>query len=169
MSTMTLTQPAAAADSEDGRRAAYVAGLRAVADTLEDRPEVPLPFEGRAEPLTFHFLYDGDPRAALAAAARALGGTWAKVTRDYGAGGAYFDLLGEACGVRLRLTAYRDAVCERVVTGTEDVTDWVKDPEKLAAVPLVEVTRPVETVEWRCRPVLAMTAGELAQAAETVT
>jgi len=57
--------------------------------------------------------------------------------------------------LHVEVLAYRHEVCERVVTGVETVTKTVPDPEKLAAVPTVEVTETVETVEWICRPLLA--------------
>ncbi len=49
----------------------------------------------------------------------------------------------------------REEVCERVVTGTREVTESVPDPEAMKEVPIVEVTKTVEDVEWRCRPLLA--------------
>ncbi|MGW4123668.1 hypothetical protein [Nocardia sp. NPDC004711] len=55
----------------------------------------------------------------------------------------------------LRLTARRNDVCERIVTGVTQVTEEVPDPEYLAAAPMVSVTREVEQVEWRCEPILA--------------
>jgi hypothetical protein len=48
----------------------------------------------------------------------------------------------------------RNEVCEKVVTGTREVTKEVPDPEALAAVPKVTVTETVEDVEWRCHPIL---------------
>jgi hypothetical protein len=41
------------------------------------------------------------------------------------------------------------------VVGTREVTEEVPDPEALAAVPKVTVTRTVEDVRWECRPLLA--------------
>jgi hypothetical protein len=52
--------------------------------------------------------------------------------------------------VAVRPYAGRDLVCERHVTGTKEVTEEVADPEALAAVPKVTVTRTVDVVEWRC-------------------
>jgi heme-binding NEAT domain protein len=48
----------------------------------------------------------------------------------------------------------REEICERIVTGTREVTVEVPDPEQLAAVPTVSVTKTVEDVEWICRPLL---------------
>ena len=158
---MTMTDiiviPAAPAADEDAARAAHIKGLRALADKLEAHPEVPLPFDGRLNAVAFHFLAGDDPAAALAAAARALGGRWKKTTRDYGemGGGAYLDLTGTLHGLKIMLTAARDAVCERVVTGSREVTERVPDPALLAAVPVIEVTKTVDTVSWVCSPVMA--------------
>ncbi len=55
----------------------------------------------------------------------------------------------------MNLSAFRDDVCERIVTGTHQVTETGKDPEALAAVPEIEVTKTVEDVEWRCGSILA--------------
>ena len=142
------------------RRAAYIAGGRALMDALEANPQVPLPDAGRISPVTFHFLAGDDPRAAMAATARALGGRWRKQTRDYAdvGGGSYFDLAGALLGLKIQLTAARGDVCERVVTGVREVTEIVPDPELLAAVPLIEVTRPVEEVRWVCGPLMASAA-----------
>lgn len=62
--------------------------------------------------------------------------------------------------VKVDICQQRDQVCERIVTGTETVTKKVPDPVALAAVPEVEVTETVETVEWRCRPIMAPAASD---------
>ncbi len=56
------------------------------------------------------------------------------------------------------LHAYGDRakVCERVVTGTREVTEEVPDPD----APKVTVTRVVEDVEWRCSSILAAGEGD---------
>jgi hypothetical protein len=50
----------------DSERAAYIKGLRALADVLEQTDDLPLPFDGHLDPITFHFLGTADPRAELA-------------------------------------------------------------------------------------------------------
>jgi hypothetical protein len=151
-------------EAERQRRAEFVKGMRAYADALEANPEtLPLPYQGTdTEIATYHFLYADDPRTELAAAVRALRGVkWDKDTRDDG----YFDLIGRLHGLRIRLSAYRKDVCERVVTGTSEVTKKVKDPEALAAVPEIEVTETVEEVRWECRSILAPATSEAKGAA----
>lgn len=167
MTAVTDIPQAAAASPHapaDAYRAAYIGGLRDLAGKLEAHPEIPLPSAGRLDPVTLHFLAGDDPRAMMAAAARALGGSWAKNTRDYTGtgGGAYFDLDTTLRGLKIRLTAYRADVCERVVTGTRQITETVPDPVLLDAVPLIEVTRTVEDARWVCIPVMASADAEAA-------
>lgn len=136
-------------------RATYIDGLRKLADALEEHPEVPLPTTGTRQAMSWN-LWDDDAREQLAAVAKAIPCAWAKSARDgYGDGPAYFDMTGFLGGLELKLTAFREAVCTRVVTGTREVTETVKDPGALAAVPEIEVTRTVEDVEWQCHPILA--------------
>ena len=44
------------------------------------------------------------------------------------------------------------------MTGVETVTEEVPDPDALAAVPTIIQTREVETVEWKCEPLMAARA-----------
>lgn len=128
-------------------RAGYIAGLRQLADVLEQHPEVPLPFQGHGMALTFSFFRHGDDnRAAMAAAAKALPCQLQKAGSD-----EYFDLNGKLAGLKIQLTAFRGEVCERVVVGTREVTEEIPDP----AAPKVIVTKTVEDVEWRCNSLLA--------------
>lgn len=136
--------------SPEQKRADYIAGLRLLADALERSPEVPLPYEGASTDMTFHFLSGDDPKAAMAACARPLPTSFTK-----NADGKYFDLHGKLAGLRVNLTAFREEVCERIVTGTRQVEVEEPDPEALAAVPKVTKTVTVEDVEWRCHPILA--------------
>lgn len=135
-------------------RAGYTAGLRALADLLDTHPEVPLPYDGSAVPLTIHHLYARDPertvREEFQATLRALPGR-----KDKAPDGTYFDVEFELHGLKLTVTAFRDDVCERVVTGTREVTREVPDPDALAAVPTTTITETVEDVTWECRPLLA--------------
>jgi hypothetical protein len=143
---------ARASQEIDPERAAYTAGLRALADVLDKHDQIPLPHHGNGGAILIMFLDPADARERMAAAAHAIPCDWRKnVSGD----GTYFDLHGELDGLRLELTTYRDVVCKRVVTGTHEVTEMVKDPEKLAEVPEIEVTRTVEDVEWDCGSLLA--------------
>lgn len=140
----------------DTARAGYIKGLRELADALEGNDSLPLPYTGTGTEICFYFLSGSDPRAELAAAVRVLGCTWTKrVTDETSEYPSYLDLDGSLHGLRIKLTALRDAVCERVVTGTREVTDEVPDPEALAKVPVIKVPRIVEEVRWRCGPILA--------------
>lgn len=129
-------------------RAAFIDGLRVLAAALEANPEIPLPYHGSSAALTFHFL-DGDARAEMAAAARALPCKWDKRPWESN-GAAYFDLRGKIAGLRVELTAYRDAVCTKRVVGTEE-----REVEKVVTPAVVEkVTETVDVVEWDCGPLL---------------
>lgn len=91
-----------------------------------------------------------DPKATLAAIARALPGKVAKRTYS-----SQFEISGHVAGIEVKAIAEQAAVCERVVTGIREVTEVVPDPDALAALPKVTVTKTVEDVEWVCRPVMA--------------
>lgn len=146
-------------------RQRYIDGLLMLADVLKNHPEVPLPV---GSPITISFLSGGDARDRMAAAARAFPIKWEKNFWDSQSGTSYFDLEGKLAGLQVEMRAYRDAVCERVVTGTREVTEKVKDPDRLAEVPEIEVTRTVEDVTWECGSLLAprpAVAGEAPKAA----
>lgn len=131
------------------QRTSYIAGLRILADLLEQQPDLKLPYDGITSPIAV-FTHD---REDLVAWAKALPGQADKKyddDRNFG-----FELHGAVGGLDFVVYGKREQVCERVVTGTETVTKTVPDPEALAKVPSVEVTETVEKVEWVCRPLLA--------------
>lgn len=127
-------------------RAEYIAGLRQLADLLAAHPELMTP-HGALQVIP---LGEQQSREQLAVWARALPGKKEKQIND-----TFANLVGTLRGLQVKVVAYRDEVCERVVTGVETVTKKVKDPQALAAVPEIEVTEEVEQVEWVCRPMLA--------------
>jgi hypothetical protein len=129
--------------------AEYAAALRALADIVEATPEV--------HRYNDFFVWYGESREDLAALARAALAAGATVAKDVEADSYNLELrLGP---LKLMALANRSAVCERVVLGTDEVTEMVPDPEyvapELPAAPLVQVTRTVDRVEWRCTPLLA--------------
>lgn len=126
-------------------------GLRALADMIEDNPEVAR-FASVDGLYAFHVTTAADQailaRAALRSGAKVDKDVWEKqhnLILRWGVVGAY-------------VLASREDVCERVVTGVETVTEVVPDPEVLATVPKVEVTREVEKYEWVCKPLLAVSS-----------
>jgi hypothetical protein len=134
-------------------RERYIEGLRGLAAVLEQNEDIPLPYAGTGTDIGINFLSGDDPRGAMAAAARAFPCKWDK--QVWGQKEAYFDLKGQLGALRVSLTAYREVVCKRAVVGTREVTEKVKDPEKLAEVPEIEVTREEEIVEYDCGSLLA--------------
>lgn len=133
--------------TDTDERAEWVAGARALIDFVESTPELPLPTLGVSI-----YVWDADPLAPLAALARTLGHVdkdvdelWFKLVRSFGPH-------------RLRVLAYRDLVCQRVVTGTKAVTTQVP-PE---GVEMLTVTEEVETFEWVCPPSILAAASETA-------
>jgi hypothetical protein len=131
-------------------RAEYIAGLRELADALEAHPELQLPYNGRPGGSAINVIPVDHEREQLAAWARVLPGQKDKKPR-----GEYFDLVGAFRGLHIKVICTRDEVCERVVVGEREVTEEVPDPEALAAVPRITVTRTEEEVEWVCGPLLA--------------
>jgi len=142
--------------STDDTRQAYIDGLHQIADFLAEHPEVPLPHlhssvGGKWGPVLRIFLLSvNEPREALATVARAMG----NATKAADITGDGFEVYREFAGIKLVAHASRSEVCERVVTGTREVTREIPDPEALAAVPKVSVTEVVEDVEWVCAPLL---------------
>lgn len=137
-------------------RAAYIAGLRRIADALEADPDVAMPFSGNAGGTPFYvFIHEGSgSREQVAAWARLLDSGARKVYDDE-SNAFGFELHGQVAGVQVKVCAARDLVCTRRVVGTREVVEQVADPEALAAVPTVTVTRTEDVVEWDCSPLLA--------------
>lgn len=128
-------------------RAEYVAGLRALADLLEQHPDLPLPYEDK-------FSWNvwphetADVKAEISRIRRLLPGRFDKRAPDSEYAAVYFTLTGHLRGLTLEIATYRDQVCERVVTGQREVTTEVP-----TATETVTVTEDI--VEWRCHPLLA--------------
>jgi hypothetical protein len=129
----------------DEKRAETIKGLRDFADFLEANPEASVPFSGL---LAMDFPQS---KAEMATAAKGLGGHWEKTDRVDG----QFQLkrnFGPWCEYRLSIN--REAVCERIVKGTREITLTAPDPEAIAALPQIERTETVEDIEWICPPSL---------------
>lgn len=140
--------------STDEKRQAYIDGLHQIADFLAEHPEVPLPhlssYIGEMYGPVLTIWINARSREAIAEVARAMGRAEKTVNNETG----QFKIYRQFAGIRLVASADRDEVCERVVTGTREVTKEVPDPEALAAVPKVTVTEVVEDVDWVCTPLL---------------
>lgn len=151
---MSSTQNStAAADSvTEHPHAAAIAGLRELADFLEQHADAP--------PVASADLtqYVGD-RAELARVARMLGKA---VKRPVGADGAWFQIERRFGPITYGAFTTRDVACEARVVGTEPVTETVvTNPARAAELQaeldalteeVVVGERPV--VEYDCAPVL---------------
>lgn len=131
-------------------RAEQVAGIRELADWLEAHPEVPIPHELTGNDYSYVLIMTlsvDDPKATLAAIARALPGD---VKKD--ADSSQFEIEGRVGGINVKAIAQRNEVCERVVVGTREITRTIPDPR--VAVPEIEVTETIEDVKWVCTPLM---------------
>ena len=133
------------------------AGLRALADMIEQNPEVGANLRYAVNGMSMYALTAEEIGAFTKAAARA----GAQVVKDWPDNPErHFSATAVFGPVKVCMHTERAVVCERVVTGKETVTKTIPDPEKLAAVPTVEVTEEVEQVEWRCKPLPAADTAE---------
>jgi len=140
-------------------RSTYVAGLRAVADLIDAHPGLPEPYtsvysSGNIDVQWYLQIQNQDfawQKATAAKIVSAIGGKWDK--KDLVDGRLDFEQTLDN-GVRLTLTVTREAVCERVVIGTHEVTVPATPAiPKQAARP--ERTATVEDVKWFCGSLLA--------------
>jgi hypothetical protein len=135
----------------------FASGLRLLATLIEENPELADNFRNglRDSGINVH-LRSSDPAAEMANIAR--------IARRYGATTnksiteKMHNVMCDFGTVRFDILAWREEVCERVVVDTREVVEEVPDPELLAAVPTVTVTRTEDVVEWQCRPLLAAEA-----------
>lgn len=138
-------------------RAATIAGLRELADTLDAHDDLPLP---TLSVDWYLFVYADSPRekdeevlarqrTEAARLVRILGSADKYVTGNLF---RYRHWFGGPDGLESEVIVDRPAVCERVVTGTREVTRLVprgEDPR-----PVDVFTEEVEDVEWRCTSLL---------------
>lgn len=104
-----------------------------------------------------HGNRNGQERAVMAEAIRRFKAiATAPIRKEYQEGGdGYLDVTVPLRALQIGLTDLRDRVCDRVVTGSTTVTEEIPDPDYIAAAPKVTVTREVESVEWKCQPLLS--------------
>ena len=106
-------------------REAYIAGLRAVADFIDQHPELPTPWG----PAVNVFV---STREQLVQTARLPGVSWEK-----GANGGYFYLKRAfGHGISYEVNVAREQVCKKVLTGTRFVP--------------AQAARQEEIFEWEC-------------------
>lgn len=128
----------------------FAEALRQLAVLVEDNPEL-LDIYGFG--YAFHnMLMPCGNKANVAAVVRAASRAGARAEKHFD--GSYAGAVLHFGPISIQPYAGRDEMCERIVTGTREVTETVPDPEMVKGVPLVEVTRVEDIVEWRCSPLL---------------
>jgi hypothetical protein len=130
--------------TDSDARAEYIAGLRALADVLEQNPHLVLP-------LAEHFSAFCSTREQLQDWMRVLPGEKRKSLNHALSHMTVGTYTGQFGPHGFLAWIERDTVCRRVVTGTRTVVKTVPAPD----APTVEVTETVEDVEWQCEPLLA--------------
>jgi hypothetical protein len=131
---------------EIAKRKKYAGDIGELFAHLAEHPGTPMPYQVVRREVEFNF-FGANPQADIAAVTKTFRcGTWEK--RTYGIETAYFEMTGEWRGWKIHVSAYRDAVCKRVVTGTED-----REVEEIVTPAVTRmVTKPVEIVAWECEP-----------------
>jgi hypothetical protein len=117
----------------------YADSLRLIADFFEQHEEIAVP----ADPTYSYYTYNRD-RKGMGLLARAFGTSDKEMTADL------FYLSRMFGKIKFQALAWRESVCERVVTGTKKVTIEAKPAteEREVEVPIYE---------WRCEePLLAV-------------
>jgi len=131
-------------------RAALAAGYRHLADLIESE-QAPIPVNPSVSLFLSHGVTPVDEQPAAARdLMRALGG--GRYEKDVTSAGGSLILRGMCGGLPVDVWVTRDAVCERVVVGTDEVTETVPVGEDTR--PVETVSRTVERVEWHCAPLL---------------
>lgn len=133
-------------------RQEWIDGLSDLADFVESHPDFPLP-DRHGTRVYVWAQHDSDGEGQLAflgRCARVLG----RATKE--ADEKYFTVARKFGPHVLAVCAHRDAVCERVVVGTETVEVQVPPP----GVEMLAVTEVREVVEWHCPESLLAAAVE---------
>jgi len=131
-------------------RSTYINGLRALADLLEAKPDLPPPSVGTDGEISWHISarsYD-NVAETIAMIARLIPGRLEKNSSDDEYGSIYFELSGSLAGLPVKIWTFREDVCRKVVTGTREV-------QKQVPVGYETVTETVDVFGWECEPILA--------------
>lgn len=133
------------------KQQAYIKGLRDIADWCEAHPDYAPGRDGGGVNVNIPGILTKED---LVRAGRAMGGTLEKNVTD-----SFFWLDKKFGPHTLSAPVWRDQVCERVVTVTEEEVAE-PDPEVLATVPTITRTVQRETVEWICPDSVIALVGE---------
>lgn len=130
--------------------------LRAAVDFIDAHPELPAPYVtsfNRGEVDLNYYLQIHNPgdlaeqKDVAAAIVRAVGGDW-----DKEPWGDEFRFTATRGPLKFDVQVKREAVCERIVVGTETVTLPATQAQVIDAQP--ERVEEREVVRWECRPLL---------------
>jgi hypothetical protein len=144
----------------DTERPDYTQGLRAIADLIDAHPDLPQPYinahssSNVVEAHWYLHIWADDlteQKATAAAIVSTLGGHWDKNERTYDDGLEFIQIRD---GLSLDVVVNRAAVCERIVTGSHEVT-LPATPAVAAQPATVERVETVEDVQWVCSSLLA--------------
>ncbi len=129
-----------------------IAGLREMADFLEQNPEL-IDMIGTQTFYMFHYTADVKDFARKAL----MLGNFEKSSDS-----VFFNVDRYFGPVRLQLTARHELICEKVVIDSQEVETEELDPElvriALADIPKVKVVTTVERTAWKCPPSLVEAA-----------
>jgi hypothetical protein len=98
------------------KRAAYIQGLRLLADALESDERIPLPTDGKAaeSPIAIQMFHGDVTAEVLAAAVAGLHGTdWASRT-ERSTSYTFLKVAGRLAGLHVQVSADADQVCEPI-------------------------------------------------------
>lgn len=141
-----------------------VTALHALIGFIEANPELGRYFRHASFERVLIYAGRENPREVMAEFIRAGLASGAKIEKDFN-GDDWANVHVRFGPIDIEVYGKRAEVCERVVVGTEEVEEEVPDPEVLATVPKVKVTKTVEKVEWRCSPILASAGTEAEESA----
>lgn len=147
-------------DTDTHTRTNYTAGLRQLADLIDAHPDLPQPYINAhssgsvVEAHWYLHIWSDDlteQKTTAAAIVSTLGGHWDKNERTYDDG---LEFTQTRDGLSLEVVVNRAAVCERVVTGSHEVTVPATPaiPARSATAERVET---IEDVQWVCSSLLA--------------
>jgi hypothetical protein len=129
--------------------AQQAAGLRALADMIERNPESAPLARTYLGNLNAFYAWTKSDMQTLVRAAKAAGADVSKDARE-----GIFTARFTWGPITAKVLGDQELVCEKRVE-TKTIVEEVPDPEAVAQLPKVLVTRTEEVVTWECKPWMA--------------